>query len=98
MPPDVHLDPHRLRVHAGRLAEALDALRPVTEPDAVLGCLRAPAASGLHAELDRLVTVLIRAGNELAELSGTLWAVAAEAEDADRGVGGSLTRLVADLR
>lgn len=85
MEPGLHLDPERLRVHAGRLAAIVDRLVPSPDLDAVLARALASGTPGV-AELDRAASVLGRAIGELSELGAALHSAATAAEDAEGDV------------
>lgn len=83
MPPQLHLHPDRLRAHAATaagLSEDLGAVRAGSD------------VSRGGPRVEWLVTVVLHAVGELAELSAVLAGVAAAAEAADAQVARSLGR------
>jgi hypothetical protein len=77
---DLQIDPIALRA----VAALLPALRPSALDCADLDAIAVlPGGTALVAEHDRLTTAVTRAGDELADLTAVLTAVAAAAESAE---------------
>lgn len=86
MPPELHLQPDRLRSHAVALATLSEELHEVLHTP--------PAAPALAAgDPDRLRAAALRVVAELTELGFALTAGAAAAESADRGAASSFGAL-----
>jgi hypothetical protein len=82
MPPELHLDPDRLRDHASAAAGMSEELRGVLH--------EAPDAAGADTDEERLRSAVGAAVRELASLSAALAGAAAAASATDAAVGRSL--------
>jgi ABC-type transporter Mla subunit MlaD len=85
MPPQLHLHPERLLVHAAAASGLSDELQAVLRS--------APVVDAIGAELDRLRGTAAAAARELAELSAALAGAAAAANAADADASAVLARL-----
>ena len=89
MPPELHLHPDRLRIHASTAAGLSEDLRA-----AVLADRSTPEIwDGVVADQERLRAAVLHVVGELAQLSATLAGVAAAAEAADGDLARALGRV-----
>jgi hypothetical protein len=93
VPPELRLQPDRLRSHAIAAAGLSEDIRGVLPPSSA----GAPGGQGLAAEHERLRAVLLGAVHELAELSAALAGAATAAVSADGAVASAIRRIQEEL-
>lgn len=100
MAPELHLDPDRLHVHAGRVTALLDDLVPMPVPDAEARAVLARTDRGgaILSELDQTLAAVERAARELADLGACLYGAAARVEAADHDGAAVFLRMMWEQR